>query len=56
MFYPDEKGLAVERIMDENVPGWRDRKDDFETFDAYSDWISMCVQGILIHGSDRKDH
>ena len=56
VFRQDEQGIAIEKIMDDNVPGWRDRRDDYETFEAYCTWIDSCVRGILLHDSTRQDH
>jgi hypothetical protein len=56
VFQQDEGGIAVEKIMDENVPGWRDRALEFETFNAYCKWIDDCVRGVLTQESERKDH
>ena len=56
IFKQDETGIAIEKIMDENVPGWRDRKDDYETFGAYASWVDDCVRGILIQESGKENH
>lgn len=56
IFRQDEQGIAIEKIMDDNVPGWRDRRGDYETFADYCTWIDDCVRGVLLHDDDRKDH
>ena len=56
IFQQDEKGIAIEKIMDENVPGWRDRTLDFGTFDGYCQWIDDCVRGILTQESNQGNH
>lgn len=56
IFKQDERGIAVEKIMDENVPGWRDKWKECKTFDAYVKWVGSCVRGILLNKADRKDH
>ena len=56
VFHQDERGKAIEKIMDDNVPGWRGRATEFETFTAYVSWVDDCVRGILTQEPTRKDH
>ena len=56
IFKQDEQGIAIEKIMDDNVPGWREKVTNFETFALFCDWVDSCVRGIVLHGTDRKDH
>jgi len=53
VFQQTEQGIAIEKIMDENVPGWRGRATEFETFDLYCKWIDDCVRGILTQESNQ---
>lgn len=56
MTLEEEQGEAIEKLMDANVPGWRDRKNEFETFQDYCNWIRDCVNGLMVNRSARIDH
>ncbi len=56
IFKQDEQGIAIEKIMDEHVPGWRNRKLDFGTFAEFCQWIDDCVRGILTQESGKENH
>lgn len=55
VFRQDEVGIAIEKIMDDNVPGWRGKETEFKTFAAFCSWIDDCVRGILIQEPERQD-
>lgn len=56
IFQQDEKGIAIEKIMDENVPEWRGKATEFKTFALYCQWVDDCVRGILTQESDQSNH
>ena len=55
VFRQDEVGIAIEKIMDDNVPGWRDKATEFKHFTSYCCWIDDCVRGILIQEPEHRD-
>ncbi len=56
IFRQDEQGIAIEKIMDENFPEWREKRNSHDTFESFVCWVDDCVRGVLLQGSDRKDH
>jgi len=48
---------VVYRLMDKHHPGWREKHKEFETFQAYSAWVTACLDSIIIlPDNPRNDH
>jgi hypothetical protein len=56
VFLQDEQGIAIEKIMDENFPDWREKRNSFDTFEDFVSWVDDCVRGVLLQEPTRKDH
>lgn len=42
----------IHTLLDKHFPGWDTRSEEFDTFKEYSDWVSGCLDSIIISPED----